>query len=202
MVREGYDAIGARYHAWSHADPVRIAYVERLRDRLPAGSRVLELGCGPGDPATRMLAERHHVVAVDLSRGQLDLARQHAPTAALAQADLARLSVREESVDAVASFFVFGHLPSEAHAPVLTAIGGWLKPGGVLVANVPLSPGDDLADDWLGVPMAFGGIGRDASLAALEAGGLTVESVERLGDAGSGVFDWVVATAGAGAAAR
>lgn len=196
VVRAGYDAIGAAYHAWSHDDPTRIAYASALRDRLPAGSTVLELGCGPGDPATRMLAERHRVIGVDLSAGQLALARRHAPTAALVQADMTRLAVRPGSVDAVASFYAFGHLPGAAHAPLLTAIGSWLRSRGVLVTSVPLTPGDGTEDEWLGVPMFFGGIGRDATLAALAAGGLTVESVERHGPEGES-FDWVVASAGA-----
>lgn len=193
VVRAGYDAIGPRYHAESHEDPVRIAYVTALRDRLAPGSRVLELGCGPGDPATRLLSERHRVVGVDLSAGQLAIARTKAPRAALAQADMTRLSVRPGSVDAVASFFVFGHLPAAAHAPLVAAIGTWLRPGGVLVTSFPLSAGDGGTDDWLGVPMFFGGIGRDAMLAALAAAGLTVESLERHGPEGD-CFDWVVAT--------
>ena len=154
---------------------------------------MLELGCGPGDPATRILAERHRVVGVDLSGGQLAIARRHAPGAALVQADMTRLSVRPASVDAVAAFFAFGHLPSAAHAPMLAAIGEWLRPGGVLVATFPLSAGDGGDYEWLGVPMYFGGIGRDATLAALADAGLTVESVERVGPEGDR-FDWVVAT--------
>ena len=196
VVRAGYDAIGARYHEWSHDDPDRIAYATMLRDRLPADSVVLELGCGPGDPATRILSERHRVVGVDLSRGQLDLARGHAPRASLVQADMTRLSVRPRSLDAVASFFAFGHLPSAAHAPLLTSIGSWLRPGGVLVTNVPLTPDEGVEEGWLGVPMFFGGIGREATLAAVEAGGLTVERVERLGPRGE-TFDWLVASAAA-----
>jgi cyclopropane fatty-acyl-phospholipid synthase-like methyltransferase len=192
IVRAGYDAIGAGYHARSADKPLRIAYVERLRDRLPAGSTVLELGCGPGDPATRLLAERHRVVAVDLSRGQLDLARGHAPTAALVQADIARLAVRPGSVDAVASFFAFGHLPSAAHAPFLAGLGGWLRPGGLLTANAPLTPGDGV-DEWLGVPMFFGGIGVDATLAALRSGGLEIESAEALSDEPGETFLWIEA---------
>ena len=193
IVRAGYDAIGARYHEVSHDNPTRIAYVTALRDRLPAGSRVLDLGCGPGDPATRLLAERHRVIGVDLSSGQLALARAHAPGAALVQADMSRLPVRPGTLDAVASFFAFGHLPAAEHAPLLARVGTWLKPGGVLVANFPLTPDEGATDEWLGVPMFFGGIGRDATLAAIEAAGLTVESVERIGPEGDR-FDWVVAS--------
>ncbi|HWL34745.1 MAG TPA: class I SAM-dependent methyltransferase [Frankiaceae bacterium] len=193
-VRRAYDAIGEDYHRWSHADPTRIAYVTRLAARLPEGSLVLELGCGPGDPATRLLSESHRVVGVELSWGQLEIARVKAPRAALVQADMTRLAVRPGSVDAIASFFALGHLPSAAHAPLLTSFGTWLKPGGVLVTTAPLHAGEGYEDEWLGEPTFFGGIGHDATIAALEAGGLTIESVERLGDEENGVFDWITAT--------
>jgi SAM-dependent methyltransferase len=196
LVRAGYDRIGAAYHAWSSASPARIAYATALRDRLAPRSRVLELGCGPGDPATRLLAERHDVVAVDLSWAQLALARTNAPAAALAQADITRLAVRPGSVDAVASFYALGHLPPAAHAPLLSSLGGWLRPGGLVVLNAPPRPGDGGEEEWLGVPMYFGGVGGDATLAALRAGGLDVESAEEVSDAPGERFLWVVATAG------
>ena len=193
VVRDGYDRIGAGYHARSADKPLRIEFTERLRDRLPAGSTVLELGCGPGDPTARLLSERHRVVAVDLSPGQLALARRHAPAAALVEADMTRLAVRPGSVDAIASFFAFGHLPSAAHAPLLGSFGRWLRPGGVFVGNAPLTPGEDV-DEWLGVPMFFGGIGVDATLAALRDGGLVVESAAELSDEPGETFLWIVAS--------
>lgn len=197
VVRAGYDAIGERYHSWSHASAVRLGFVERVLERLPSGSTVVDLGCGPGDPATRLLSERHHVVGVDLSEGQLRIARRLAPRAALVQADLADLSLRPSSVDAVVSFYALGHLASELHVPLITRIGGWLRPAGLLLTSAPLTPGDDVDDDWLGVRMPFGGIGAEATLAAVEAAGMTVELAEVVGeDEGEGrtvEFLWVTA---------
>lgn len=192
VVRSGYDAIGTRYHEWSRDDPTRLAYVDRLLARLPDGATLLELGSGPGDPATRLLSQRLRVVGAELSSGQLALARRNAPRAAFVQADMTRLSVRPESVDAVASFYALGHLPGTEHAPLLTRVGSWLRPGGVLVTSIPIALGDGVEEGWLGVPMFFGGIGREASVAAVEAGGLVVEGVERHGDEGE-AFDWVTA---------
>lgn len=192
IVRDGYDAIGERYHAWSHRSPVRIAYVERLLALLAPGSVVLELGSGPGDPATRMLSERHRVVGAELSWEQIRIARRHAPRAVFVQADMTRLSVRPGSVDAVASFYAFGHVPAGEQAALLARIGSWLRPGGVLLTNAPRTPGDD-TEEWLGTTMFFGGIGRDATVAALEAGGLTMTSVEDVDEGGGERFLWLVA---------
>jgi cyclopropane fatty-acyl-phospholipid synthase-like methyltransferase len=198
MTRAGYDAIGERYHSWSHASEVRLGVVQRVLQLLPAGRTVVDLGCGPGDPATRLLGAQHHVIGVDLSVGQLSIARRLAPRASLVQADLADLSLRPSSVDAVVSFYALGHLASEQHVPLITRIGGWLRPGGLLLTSAPLTPGDDLDDDWLGVRMPFGGIGSQKMLAAVEAAGMTVEAAEVVGeDEGEGrvvEFLWVTAT--------
>lgn len=195
IVRRGYDAIGERYHQWSSGSPVRVAYVERLSAGLPEGSVVLELGCGPGDPATRMLSERHRVVGVELSWGQLAIARRLAPRARLVQADMLRLSVRPGSVDAIASFFATGHVPEAEQESFYARLGGWLRPGGVLLTTAPRTPGDG-TEDWLGTTMFFGGIAQERTVAAIEAGGLTVESVDDVDEGDGERFLWIMARKG------
>lgn len=198
IVRAGYDRIGEGYHAWSHESPVRLGLVQEVLDRLPPGSTVLDLGCGPGDPVTRLLSEQHVVLGVDLSMGQLRLARRLAPDASLVQADLTDVAFAPGSVDAVVSFYALGHLPSREHAPLLARIASWLRPGGLLLTSAPLQPGDGVEDGWLGVPMFFGGIGTDATLEAVTAAGLTVESAREIpedeGEDRVVAFLWVTAT--------
>jgi len=197
IVRSGYDRIGVRYREWSSASPTRLNFVRRLLRELTPGSLVVELGCGPGEPATRLLAAEHRVLAVDASLAQLQLAREAAPTAALVQADMARLNLRAGSADAVASFYALGHLPSHEHAPLLHAIAHWLRPGGVLLTSAPLRAGDDRDESWLGVPMYFGGIGETATRQAIESAGLEVEewqvAPEDEGDGKTVRFLWVLA---------
>jgi SAM-dependent methyltransferase len=198
VVQQGYDEIGSAYHDWSHASPVRLRFVGEVLDRLAPRSRVIDLGCGPGDPATRMLSEQHDVLGVDLSMAQLRLARRLAPRASLVLADLTTFQLAPASVDAVVSFFSLGHLPPSAHADLVARIATWLRPGGLLVTSAPITPGDEVEDGWLGVPMYFGGIGEGAMLAAVTDAGLELESAERVGeDEGEGrvvEFLWVTAT--------
>jgi SAM-dependent methyltransferase len=197
VVRSGYDRIGSRYRDWSHGSPVRLHWVQRLLDELSPASLVVDLGCGPGEPATRLLAEQHRVLGVDGSDGQLRLARRAAPTAQFIRADMTRLQLQPGCIDAVASFYAFGHIPSEAHSPLFAAISKWLKPGGLLLASAPLQAGDDQDRDWLGVPMFFGGIGQPATRRALEDAGLVIETWDVVGeDEGDGrivEFLWLVA---------
>ena len=198
IVRSGYDGIGVRYRDWSASSPLRLSWLQRLLDDLASGSLVVDLGCGPGEPATRLLAERHRVVGVDASSVQLGLAREAAPTSLLVQADMTRLALRPGSVDAIASFYALGHVPSDRHAALFADMASWLRPGGVLLTNAPIGPGDERDDDWLGVPMFFGGIGEVATRAAIEAAGLVVNEwqvvEEDEGNDQTIRFLWLIAT--------
>jgi hypothetical protein len=101
------------------------------------------------------------------------------------------------------SFYATGHLPRAAHAPFYAEIARWLRPGGVLVTTAPLATGDG-TDEWLGVPMFFGGVGAAATVEAVEAAGLAVESADEVDELVDGQverFLWVTAVS-RGAAGR
>ena len=174
VVRGGYDAIGERYREESRDNPVRLHWVGQLLGCLQPDSLVVDLGCGPGEPATRLLSEHHRVIGVDASAVQLRLARQAAPKALLVQADMTRLVLRPGSLDAVASFYALGHVPAERHGALLASIARWLRPGGLLLTSAPLDPGNSRDDNWLGVPMFFGGVGETETRAALDDAGMTI----------------------------
>jgi SAM-dependent methyltransferase len=197
VVAAGYDAIGPRYRDWSSGSPVRIGFLQELILRLATGSTVVDLGCGPGEPATRLLSDAHQVVGVDVSRVQLALARRAAPAAAFVLADMTEFAVRPESVDAVASFYALGHLPPASHAPLLRSIGRWLRPGGLLLTSAPLVADDSVELDWLGVPMYFGGIGEQETYDAVGAAGLRLDDArvvtEDEGDGHLVQFLWLTA---------
>ena len=193
----GYDELGPRYRDQFAVSPVRLAYVQRVQRRLAPGSVVVDLGCGPGEPATRLFAAGHRVLGVDVSAGQLRLAASAAPSALLVRADITELALRPGSVDAVVSFFALGHLPPAAHHPLFTMIATWLRPDGLLLTSAPRIPGS-VVEEWNGVTMYFGGIGDEATLAAVEAGGLTVEASEVTAetdpDGHLSRFHWITAT--------
>lgn len=198
VVQQGYDDIGGRYHEWSHQSRVRLRFVAETLARLRPGSRVVDLGCGPGDPATRLLSEQHQVLGVDLSLAQLRLARDLAPRASLVAADITAFSLAPGTVDAVVSFFALGHLPPAMHAPVVAEVARWLRPGGFLLTSAPLIAGEAVEEGWLGVPMYFGGVGEQAMIDAVRDAGLTLISAELVGeDEGEGrlvEFLWLTAT--------
>ena len=66
----------------------------RLAVHFPAGSRVLELGCGTGEDALRLARRSVQVVATDASEAMLDITAaktKHEPNVTVARLDLRRL---------------------------------------------------------------------------------------------------------------
>jgi SAM-dependent methyltransferase len=205
IVARGYDAIALRYAQW--AGSVRSPTVEWLREldsHLPAGSDVLDLGCGRGVPVTRELARRHRVTGVDLSAAQIELARHHVPEASFVHADVVELDVAAASVDAVAALYLFGHIPLAEQPALIARIGSWLRPGGFFLATVGAGEGgESVESDWLGVPMFFASLESDRYLSLLHEAHLepvrdevVVQHEPGHGDVS---FRWLLAQAGTAA---
>src|SRR5262245_18782527 len=138
IVAEGYDRVAESYAAFVNRSrhDSRDHYTTFLLDRLPAGAAVLELGCGGGLPTTELLASRFVVTGVDLSRRQIELARQQVPKATFIQADMTSLDLPLEHFEAVVAFYSIIHVPRNEHRGLLYAIARWLRPGGLLVATM------------------------------------------------------------------
>ena len=105
----------------------------------PAGSRVLEAGCGVGAQTVILAAHspRAHITSIDISEASLAEARKAVAAAgfqnvALQQADIFHLPFAPESFDHVFACFVLEHLARPVEA--LKMLKSVLKPGGTLVA--------------------------------------------------------------------
>jgi len=199
LVREGYDAVAGRYLEWNRAidSPAEQRFVPLVLESLPAGSRVLDLGCGNGLPRTRMLAERFRVVAVDFSAAQLALTRVNAPWVTAVQADMAALHFHPASFDAVVAFYSIIHVPREEQSAVFGRIAEWLRPGGLFVAS--LAAGDDpgtVEEGWLGAPMYWSGFDPETSERMVRDAGFQIELGEvipQIEDREEVSFLWIVA---------
>ena len=199
-MRAGYDALGDRYLHWSsriEGDP-RQRFLEQLEARVPDAAPVLDVGCGPGVPWTRDLAERYAVTGIDISESQIALARENAPAARLLTGDVCEVSFPGESFAAITALYSLTHVPREEHGALFARMREWLRPRGVLL--ITLGVGDDPGStaDWLGVPMFFSGHDADTSRALLCRTGFELlhdEVVEIREPEGPARFLWLLAIA-------
>lgn len=183
IVARGYDAVAERYLEWSPLRPSgpRLAYLARACDLIPAGSRVLELGCGAGRPMTEALAVSRDVTGVDISATQIELARRNVPAATFLHADMTAISFDPASFDAVVAFYSLTHVPRDDVPPLLGRIRDWLRPGGTFLASMGVEddPGT-IEEDWLGVDMYFSHFSARKNRRLVEEAGLVIDSAEVL----------------------
>jgi SAM-dependent methyltransferase len=199
LVAAGYDAMIDTWEAWKAQirDDPRAAWCAELVSRLPRGARVIELGCGGGTEETRVLAEAFEVTCVDLSREQLRRARKRVPEVTFVHADFTDIDLEPGSVDAVASFYAFNHVPRELLAGLFSRIHDWLAAGGLFLATLGASDLPGWTGDWLGAPTYFSGFPADENRRLLRDAGFDLlrdELVTIREPEGEATFHWILAT--------
>ena len=177
IVEAGYDAMAEKYleHVDATVGDPRLRFLDELQRRIAEGSRIVDLGCGAGVPCTKVLAERHSVLGIDVSAEQLRLAAANVPEAEFRKADFAALELPADSLDAVTAFYSMTHVPRERHAEVLRRIASWLRSGGYLLLTLSArGETNEVQDDFIGVPMYFSGYGPDTNRKLLDAAGFDI----------------------------
>jgi SAM-dependent methyltransferase len=108
------------------------AFVQRL---LPAGSSVLDAGCGTGRVARELARRGFAVVGVDSDPSMLAVARQAAQELRWVKGDLARLDLPEQVDAAVLAGNVMVFLAAGTEQEVLRRVAAHVRPGGLVVSG-------------------------------------------------------------------
>lgn len=179
VVLRGYDEIAEIYHGErSPSDAEREALTSFL-EKLSPESRVLDAGCGGGDPVLQQLtSQSQQVVGLDFSAQQLEIARSNAPGARLLRGEMARLPLAENTVDAVLAYHSLIHVPAAEHQAVLEEFARVLRPGSRLLVSE--GPGDwqGTNPDWLdaGTEMQWYIAGAETTRAQLQTAGFRIKN--------------------------
>jgi len=172
--------------------------------------RILDLGCGPGVPVTRMLLERGaHVVANDISAQQLAMARSRCcpfnsalePEEVTVRAtmtprsssssntggrlvtvagDMAGLAFEPDSFDGAVSFFALFHLPRTEQRAVLAKVRTWLRPGALFAFNLATIDEEAIYGEMMGRGMFWSSYSVDESCAMVRDAELDLVAAEVL----------------------
>lgn len=103
--------------------------IERLK--IAPGERVLDLGCGPGDGASKIAETGGVAIGLDYSEGMLKTASAvPALSGRLLRGDAGRLPFADGSFDKIVCTNSFHHYPN--HLPALREMRRVLRKGGVL----------------------------------------------------------------------
>ncbi len=183
LVEKGYDQIAEKYlkkfRLSSDANKHTIKHLSPLVKLLPRNARILDLGCGAGIPATKILAQHYQVVGVDISERQIRLARKNVPRAKFIKADMLEIDFPNNSFDAIVSLYAIIHVPRKYHRKLLEKIWKMLKPGGYLLVTMGVSDLEKAREDnWLGAPMYWSHFDKKRNIDLLRQAGFRLLRAE------------------------
>ncbi|OWU70574.1 class I SAM-dependent DNA methyltransferase [Marinibacterium profundimaris] len=135
-TRDVYERQAALYDAARSRALFEAKWLARFTASLPPGGRVLDLGCGSGEPIARwFIAEGFTVTGVDFARAMLDIARGRWPEGDWREADMRQLELGE-TFDGIIAWDSFFHLRPEEQADCIARIAAHLEPGGAFLTTV------------------------------------------------------------------
>lgn len=168
-----YDRIAEQWDAVRRKRPVDPC-IEALAEMLPAGARILDVGCGTGWPIDVYLDGRGlSVTGIDPSGNML----ARAQALGLSRAEFRHAGLFEyeadEAFDAVIAFDSLFHIPLELQERIYPRISGFLKKGGLFLFTHGLRTGD-VSGEMFGEPFYYSALDEDRLLACLEKASLEV----------------------------
>ncbi len=146
---------------------------------LHPGSRVLDVGCGTGQLATRLegfLSDAGGYLGTDVAREAIEhcTAKFCRPNFRFARNEATRIPAEGDRFDFAVFFSVFTHTHPDETALLLAEAARLLAPGGVIVADVFFSPHVERSSGNRGAME----LNRDHFLRLAGLSGLTVETIQ------------------------
>jgi len=155
-IEETYDR-GSRDYGDYFKTPHQFIEPERQQfiQRLSAGSKILDCGCGPGMDAEKFSQLGYNVTAIDLSERFVSLTKERVQTATVKKMDMRHLEFPQASFDGLWASFSLLHIRASDIEQTLSGFRIVLRPHGLLFAAVHRGP----KTEW--VKTTISGMERD-----------------------------------------
>ena len=164
----------------------------------PCKGRLLDLGCGAGEPFPRYFLDRGwEVYGVDFSKKMLHLAAQYAPEMHTICADMLEVDFEPAHFTAITCIYSLFHVPRARHPELFSKFHQWLRPGGRILFTYAAKEytGENEFEgflEFMGQNLFYSHTSPEKLRTAIEQAGLRVESIH-LREIGGESFLWVTA---------
>ena len=134
----GYQAKAAEFRYWREQSSIGVATVLQWAQGLPAGTAVLDLGCGSGLPLGKALSDQgFSLFGIDAAPALATAYQQHLPQATVACEALQDSDFFQRRFVAVLCVGVLFLLPEAAQRQLFAKVAAALIPGGVWLFSAP-----------------------------------------------------------------
>jgi SAM-dependent methyltransferase len=146
QIRAVYDRQAEAFDKARSRTLFEARWLTRFGDALPKGGRVLDLGCGAGEPISAwLIAEGFQLTGVDFAENMLAIARARWPDGDWRVGDMRALDIPEQ-FDGMIAWNSFFHLTPDEQRATLPRLAKLLRPGGLLMVTVGPRAGEITGD--------------------------------------------------------
>lgn len=108
-------------------------YLNILQTHIPTKGKVLDVGCGTGEPIAQFLIKQgYRVIGIDASKKMIALCQQRFSDATWLLADM-RTLILKEKFHAVIAWHSFFHLPHDDQRSTLKLLASMVEKNGLLI---------------------------------------------------------------------
>lgn len=178
LVKCSYDRLDySSLRSLDHAD----MHLDKIVGGVESGAPVLDIGCGTGEPVTKILSQHFDVRGVDISSNQVQHARRNVPDATIRERNILHMDLPPDTFAAVTSYYTLFNINRVRHYDLLERIHRSLTEEGLLLFDAGRGECEFKMDqDWLGtgVPMYWSYFDHENYVEMLTDIGYSVVSVE------------------------
>lgn len=137
-----YERNGERFDTERSKTLFEKVWLDRFAERLPKKAKILDVGCGAGEPIAQYLIERgFDVTGIDFSNTMLDIIRRRYPDNEWHHMDMRQLNFPNK-FDGIIAWHSFFHLTRDDQKTTLQKFADYLAPGGILMLTVGYDEGE------------------------------------------------------------
>ncbi|WP_115712368.1 methyltransferase domain-containing protein [Legionella sainthelensi] len=119
-------------------------YLDLLQNHIPPEGKVLDVGCGTGEPIAQFLIKKgYKVTGIDASKKMIHLCKQRFPNGKWLLADMRTLNLQDK-YHAVIAWHSFFHLPHDDQRMVLKSLSSLVEQDGLLL----FTSGPEYGEVW------------------------------------------------------
>lgn len=126
-------------HKWAEQRPKSLlekTWLDKFLALAPKEGKILDLGCGSGDPIARYIFEcGRQIIGVDASNEMIKLAKTNFPSVDWQIQDMRKLDL-PHTFAGIIGWNSFFHLTRDEQRNLLPCLAGYLLPGGALLLTV------------------------------------------------------------------
>lgn len=149
LAVDTYDKIAGIYAKQYFNDLSDTPWIDRFLRYLPAGAKILDVGCGPGEFTKYLLDKGYDAIGIDLSEAMVKIARERVSSEHFATMDMRHLEYKPSTFDGLLAAYSLIHIPSGKIAGTLQELHRVLKPGGYMLAITQQGEPDKVVDEPL-----------------------------------------------------